>query len=157
MDGLIFKTNDEAREAIAAAGITVDNVTDQQFKILHKCLDVRMKESGNYNGTYKMNDGASKFMKCQTDLWEDREAISFNSDGFIGIAGWASTTNTIPIRSGVADWLEKTTKLKCFTITADDCEASVLVITTSASKAKSMACGIQCLEGYEFIELKARV
>jgi len=154
MDGLVFETNDQAREAIAMAGITVDNVTNKQLKILHKCIDDRMKESGNYEGTYKMNNGASKFMTCQTRQWEERESISFNPDGFIGIAGWSGTPNAIPIYKGIADWLGKVTELKCFTVTSDDCEASVLVITTSASKAKGMAFGIHCLEGVEWIDLR---
>jgi hypothetical protein len=46
-------------------------------------------------------------------------------------------------------------QLKCFTITANDCDASVLVITTTASKAKSMALGTHCLEDIEWIDLRA--
>jgi hypothetical protein len=35
-----------------------------------------------------------------------REAISFNSDGFIGFAGWASTVNTQPFLKAFVDWCD---------------------------------------------------
>lgn len=101
-----FKTRDEARAAIAAAGITVDNVTLPQLRLLRTLINKRMKLSGNYRGTYRMCGIAGKFMGCTTDQWVQREAISFNSDGFIGFAGWADRKNTQPILDGVADWLE---------------------------------------------------
>jgi hypothetical protein len=46
-------------------------------------------------------------------------------------------------------------QLKCFSVTANNSEASLLVIATSASRAKSMAHGTHCLEGYDYIDLTA--
>ena len=101
-----IKTNDEARERIAAAGITKDNVTADQLQILRNCISARMIDSGNYNGTYRMDEKASLFMTCSTEQWEGREAVSFNRDDFIGFAGWADSNNIKPILQGVGDWLE---------------------------------------------------
>ncbi len=39
---------------------------------------------------------ASGFIKVSSHYFEGREAISFNNDGWIGFAGWASSTNIIP-------------------------------------------------------------
>jgi hypothetical protein len=46
-------------------------------------------------------------------------------------------------------------QLRCFSVTANDCESSVLVITSTASKAKSMALGIHCFEDIEWVDLRA--
>ena len=39
--------------------------------------------------------------------WKRREAISFNKDGFIGFAGWASTGNEKPFVSAFNEWVVK--------------------------------------------------
>ena len=102
-----IKTNDDARVAIKEAGITTDNVTDRQLKQLWYALSARLLESGNYNGTYEMNaPTGTKFMTCRTEQWDEREAVSFNRDGFIGFAGWADSSNVKPILKAVEDWLE---------------------------------------------------
>lgn len=101
-----IETRDAARAAIREQGIHHRNVTLEDLESLHQCIDARMKASGNYRGTYRMNPEVGPFMSCQTDQWERREAISFNSDGFIGFAGWADDKNIIPVLEGVQDWLE---------------------------------------------------
>ena len=100
-----IKTSDEARKRIAEAGITKDNVTDEQLQILRNCICARMRDSSNYNGTYRMDEKVSLFMTCSTEQWEGREAVSFNRDDFIGFAGWSNTNNLQPILQGVEDWL----------------------------------------------------
>ena len=102
-----IRTNSEARNKIAEAGITKDNVTPEQLESLRQCIDRRMAQSGNYNGTYRMDAKSSKFMTCSTEQWEGREAVSFNRDDFIGFAGWSDSNNIKPILQGVGDWLEK--------------------------------------------------
>ena len=39
------------------------------------------------------------------DQWNGREAISFNSDGFIGFCGWADTQNSHPFLNAFRRWL----------------------------------------------------
>ena len=103
-----IKNNEHARELIAFAGITTDNVTDDQLVMLWHSLSARLRNSGNYNGTYAMNKPADlMFMTCRTEQWDEREAVSFNRDGFIGFAGWSDSKNIGPILLGVGDWLEK--------------------------------------------------
>ena len=102
-----INNNDHARELIASAGITTENVTKAQLVILWHLLSNQLMESGNYRGTYAMNDGGGKFMTCRTEQWDSREAVSFNRDGFIGFAGWADSKNIQPILDAVGDWLEQ--------------------------------------------------
>jgi len=101
----MISTRDDARTKIEQAGITSKNVTDYQLLLLHSWIHQKMVQSENYRGTYRMNNEVSKFMTCRTDQWESREAVSFNSDGFIGFAGWADNKNIRPILDGVEAWL----------------------------------------------------
>lgn len=105
-----IKNRDCARLAFKNAGITTENITKNQLSDLRKSINKKMIESGNYNNTYRMRQSVSKFMFCKTELWENREAISFNRDGFIGIAGWADCGNVKPILDGIADFLEQQIK-----------------------------------------------
>jgi len=47
------------------------------------------------------------FIKVDSHYFRGREAISFNEDGFIGIAGWASNTNEIPFIKAMKRWVEE--------------------------------------------------
>lgn len=38
--------------------------------------------------------------------WEERQAITFDVDGFIGFCGWASISNSKPFIKGFMNWLE---------------------------------------------------
>lgn len=57
---------------------------------------------------YKMSpDGgiAQAYLKIDCPgQWKGREAISFNSDGFIGFCGWADTQNGQPIYRAWRRW-----------------------------------------------------
>lgn len=101
-----LSARETARRQIWLAGITTDNVTNEQLKSLYSCLCAALEKSDCYRGTYRMNRPKDlKFMTCKTDQWKNREAVSFNRDGFIGFAGWADNTNIAPILDGVTDWL----------------------------------------------------
>jgi len=105
-----IKNRDHARELIAEAGITSDNVTKEQLSRLWHLLAIRLRNSGNYQGSYAMSKPVvTHFMECKTSEWKGREAISFNRDGFIGIAGWADSGNVQPILDGIADWVKMIT------------------------------------------------
>lgn len=102
-----FTTNDEARAAIAAAGITTETINIMQIRVLWSFISREMKHSNCFNGCYKMDELTNfKYLTCSSDYFEGREAVSFNDDGFIGFAGWASSSNAQPILDGVAKWLE---------------------------------------------------
>jgi len=102
-------TNNEVRELIALKGITTDNVTQKQLMTLHDMLCEKLVSSGLFRGSFdmeplKLSGDDIKYMTCKADYFKGREAISFNRDGFIGIAGWASTKSSEPIRRAVIDW-----------------------------------------------------
>lgn len=102
--------NDEIRELIKAKGITVDNVTQDQLNDLLKRLSKKLRDSGCFNGTFRMKSRkGSRYMTCKSYYFDGREAVSFNSDGFIGMAGWAGSKNIQPIRDAVIEWAESNT------------------------------------------------
>lgn len=57
---------------------------------------------------YKMNpDGgiAKAYLKIDCPgQWNGREAVSFNSDGFIGFCGWADSQNSQPFYRAWREW-----------------------------------------------------
>jgi len=97
---------DQARSKVAEAGITADTVTDDQLKTLRRLINKHLKASGIYSGTARLRRARKdmKFIEMQTNQWECREAVSFNRDGFIGIAGWADKRNVRPLVEAVAEW-----------------------------------------------------
>lgn len=46
------------------------------------------------------------FIMVDGKYFKRREAISFNNDGFIGFAGWASSENCKPINKAFIKWVE---------------------------------------------------
>lgn len=99
--------NDQIREMLSERGVTVASVTSDQLKDLHQRLSEKLAASDCFRGTYKMNPmDDEKFMTCQASYFSCREAVSFNPDGFIGMAGWASSSNVAPIREAVIEWAD---------------------------------------------------
>ena len=47
----------------------------------------------------------SAFLRVSGFYFQGREAISFNEDGFIGIAGWADDTNVQPFLRAFYRWV----------------------------------------------------
>ena len=103
--------NDEIRSLLKEKNITADNVSKKQLMELHDILNDKLENCGCFRGTFRMNslelDENIKYMTCKSDYFDSREAVSFNRDGFIGMAGWASSTNIQPIRLGVVEWANK--------------------------------------------------
>ena len=49
----------------------------------------------------------SAFLSCDGSYFTGREAISFNSDGFIGFCGWADDKNSIPFLVAFYRWVNE--------------------------------------------------
>lgn len=47
------------------------------------------------------------YLRVDGSYWQGREAISFNGDGFIGIAGWADDNNVQPFLRAFMRWLKE--------------------------------------------------
>lgn len=96
------------RARFSDLGIAIEDLTIDDFKALHAQLSEKLKSSFLINGSYVMeplNPTKPQFMTCKSNYFEKREAVSFNSDGFIGFAGWASSANVEPIFQAFDTWL----------------------------------------------------
>lgn len=86
------------------------NVEIEMFNgILGNELKLKISKFGKYDFKYNHNNGGcieSIFIKVDAFNFEDREAISFNSNGFIGFCGWASSKNAVPMFNAFDKWLE---------------------------------------------------
>lgn len=51
----------------------------------------------------------SAFIRVDGMYFTDREAISFNDDGFIGFAGWSDSKNVQPFYRAFKSWMDEKT------------------------------------------------
>jgi hypothetical protein len=118
MDREQILTRDEARALFAGTGLTYDVLTRDSVQRLRTHINIRMQSSDLIQGTFRCKqrgvvrnkDGKTRHagIRCKAHYFEDREAVTFNPDGFIGFAGWADDKNVQPILAGFADWVHET-------------------------------------------------
>jgi len=110
-------TRDDARELFSNSGLKYADLTKSNIQKLRNLINLRMKESGVMDGTFRckqrakfclLEDGSIRHagLRCKSHYFDDREAVSFNPDGFVGFAGWSDDTNIKPILNGFKDWIE---------------------------------------------------
>ncbi len=125
--------NDEARAYFKSKGLDYSILSQKNRELLREFV---RKELKTYrNGQFRMNikrqnkskdlrideNGITFFgirakgfntmaIKGETKEFvhfDDREAISFNRDGFIGFAGWADSKNVQPFLSAFCKWCDE--------------------------------------------------
>ena len=114
--------NDEARAYFVDMGLTYADVYREDIRMLCSMLDVELRKvrylrplSGDepqleWNASRQRYYPALRGMGSAfiTLRWAgaQREAISFNADGFIGFCGWASSANTLHVVEAFKDWCD---------------------------------------------------
>jgi len=108
-------TRNDARELFERSNLSFDKLTVEMMRDLRKRIDLAMKSSGLMQETLRMrrccrltprHDGRFYVtLRCRSYYFDDREAVTFNPDGFIGFAGWADDNHLAPILKGFDDWL----------------------------------------------------
>jgi len=115
-----MKTRDQAREFFEASSLSYSSLTKINLQHLRRYVNRKMVSSGLFDDTYRckqrpyihQDTPSSEFsrfyagIKCKAFYFDDRECISFNPDGFIGFAGWASDGNVQPILEGFIEWVK---------------------------------------------------
>lgn len=114
-------TTNEAREYFKNKGLTYDSITEGDILILAMMLEKEIKKSNKAGETSTSTITLSKkvdmkkktnghiiccFLYVNSHYFEQREAISFNRDGFIGFAGWADQGNTNPLLRAFLKWCD---------------------------------------------------
>lgn len=116
-------STDEARGFFAAAGLSYEQITENDIRALDGYLAIEyaqhVRDGGGvnmhtcYRKKYQPEVRLSKerpgieaaFIRVSSDYFSGREAISFNEDGFIGFAGWASGTTIKPFIKAFYRWI----------------------------------------------------
>lgn len=100
-------TRDGVRASFAAYGMTFADLPKGALRALEQSIDREMQAAALMDGTFRMRDlaGSTEYLRCKSFYFDDREAVSFNKDGFIGFAGWADEHNVQPILRGFMEWL----------------------------------------------------
>ena len=114
-------TNEEAREYFKNKGLTYGDVTYESILILCIYLSQELKKSHEIGETtvnslrvskkqtfLENSDGEmiSAYIYIDSNYFKEREGISFEGDGFIGIAGWADLHNLNPIKRAFLRWCD---------------------------------------------------
>lgn len=114
-------TNNEARQYFRDKGLTYDDITEGDILSLLMLLNREIKKSNKAGETSvsTMHMSSKIYMKKRTNgtiikcflyinshYFTQREAISFNEDGFIGFAGWADQGNTNPLLRAFLRWCD---------------------------------------------------
>lgn len=107
------------RDAFKAAGLNYECLTKERLELLRIYI-VRELKSHDQKTGFKLTMSeqiqicsdagqcriSSAFLFVDGPYFKKREAISFNRDGFIGVAGWASQDNVDPIIEGTLKWIQ---------------------------------------------------
>ena len=123
-------TRDEARKLFADYLFDYSDITENDIYALEALIGIKLAEFNEEEGSIQMhlahrkNDAPkvkvgnyttgtieSAFICVDGDYFKGREAISFNSDGFIGFAGWSDDKNVQPFLRAfvlwVVEWLDR--------------------------------------------------
>ena len=119
-------TNEECRQLFIDKGLTYVDINKDKLDKLKEILTTELLEFSKTHPEIamklvkKLSAGRSKcckfdengslisyFIRVNGSYFKDREAISFNPDGFIGFAGWADSTNVSPMLSAFNKWVSE--------------------------------------------------
>lgn len=97
------------RDKFAQLHISISALNLEHYLKLHSMLSQALPASGLFEGQFRMDvfdTARMRHLTCSAGYFSGREAISFNESGFIGFAGWASSTNCEPIYVAFSDWVQ---------------------------------------------------
>lgn len=107
-------SRDAARQVWRDTGLDPSDLTPGDLASLRRSIDREMRRSDLIRGTLRMGGRVRTRrengrvvlaeLRCRSDYFEDRQAVSFERDGFIGFAGWADEVNVQPVLRGFVSW-----------------------------------------------------
>ena len=116
--------SDIARECFIEHGFSYADVTEKAFWELVSILKLRLAQenrnrdkNADLDYRFSIKDKSCKYQKAtkdrpfqayisvELDNYTERPAISFNPNGWIGFAGWASSSNVKPFTDAFMEWV----------------------------------------------------
>ena len=111
-------TESDMREYFSECGLSYsEHVNKPNLSVLHSLINIEMIKSKCLQGSFRMEPKMQykrtkkrglEFagLTCEAFYFGGREAVSFNGDGFIGLAGWSDKINVQPILRGFKQWCD---------------------------------------------------
>lgn len=111
-------TTEEARQYFVDWGLTYEKLKDYDIYLLMYFIDNELLKQRDTLAMHYMklnqNPKISRgkvglnfaYLTVKSDYFDDREAITFNKDGFIGFSGWGSTSTTKPFIDAFLRWCD---------------------------------------------------
>ncbi len=112
-------TNEEAREYFKSKNLSYSDIMEGDLLtliiLINRYLKIHRKEHKDMKLTLSRithlklsNDRSMKefYLYANGSYFNKREAISFNDNGWIGFAGWASSCNTEPFINAFKKWCD---------------------------------------------------
>lgn len=90
---------------------TTDQVVMLHGHIARQLIDFDGMHDKDGVGTYRVGrlKEKQKDIRVKAYYFKDRQGVTFEDDGFVGIAGWADDTNVQPILRALIAWAEEVT------------------------------------------------
>lgn len=106
-------TRNDARKLWAASGLTYGVLTGANVARLRNKINAEMRTSGLIRGSYRAGRArvwstlgdTTADIRCAAFYFKDRQAVTFERDGFVGFAGWADDENVQPILRAFVEWV----------------------------------------------------
>ena len=106
-------TREGLRKKFAECSFSYSKLNSNDLIFLMKFIRIELKKHKDFKMflsekvDIKFNEDTLKYfyLRVNGPYFENREAISFNIDGFIGFCGWASSNNSKPFLTAFDNWI----------------------------------------------------
>lgn len=121
-------TRDQSRQVWTDSGLAYADLTHENLRTLRGMIDRQMRTSGLMRGSYRAHQRFSlhpsprptAYLRCRSHYFDDREAVTFGPEGFIGFAGWADQWNVQPILTAFVKWVDIVAAAKAMAVQEGD-------------------------------------
>ena len=122
---IIVTATDKARDLFISRGFDYSDIKEEDFKRLVELVEEELKHPNEDQietmKIAKLNKNGDKYyfysgrpdrtvsmahIKVDSHYFKGREAITFNSDGWIGFAGWADSDNVLFFTNAFVKWVD---------------------------------------------------
>jgi len=107
-------TREMARAVWAGTGLQLADLSASDLGTLRGRLDRELRASDLIRGSFRMHPRVRTVshggrlrtadLRCRSDYFEERQAITFEESGFVGFAGWADEVNVQPVLIAFTSW-----------------------------------------------------
>jgi hypothetical protein len=112
---------ERAREFWARTGLQIGDLCASDLRELRGRIDREMRASGLIRGSFRMESRIrtrqvagrlrNAELRCRSDYFTGRQAITFEENGFVEFGGWADEMNVQPVLTVFIAWaLERVTQ-----------------------------------------------